>query len=63
MNEDCQNDDVLTLDMLRKALAWDRFPQKHYYPMHSAIWDSFLELGWTEKQLTDYGFVKTTYIK
>ena len=54
---------VLTEDMLREALSFGAsFPQKHYYPIHPNMWDSFLKIGYTEEQLINYGFIKATYI-
>jgi len=57
-----ERDDVLTIEMLREAFKDRGLPQKYYYPIHPFMWDSFLRLGWTEKQLTDYGFLKSEYI-
>ena len=37
--------------------------KKYCYPIHPKMWDSFLEVGYTEKQLTDWGFIKSTYIE
>jgi len=63
MKKDCQNGDILIGDMLREALTFRGIPQKHYYPIHPKMWDSFLELGYAEKQLTNYGFIKSGYIE
>ena len=62
MTEEEERDDVLTIETLRGAYKDRRLPQKYYYSIHSFIWDDLLRLGWTEKQLTDYGFLKNEYI-
>ena len=50
--------------MVRRALEFCAgIPEKYYYPIHPKMWDSCLEVGYTEKQLTDLGFIKTTYIE
>jgi len=65
MNEDCQNNnDVLTEDMVRRVFELgDGIPEKYYYPINQHMWEDLLKLGWTEKQLTNYGFIKTDYIE
>ena len=55
--------DVLTIDILRKALSYSPgIPQRRYYTLHPGMWDSFIEMGWTDEQLETYGFIKPTYI-
>ena len=56
-------DIVLTEDLLRKAFADFGSPQRYYYPIHPIMWDAFLEAGYTEKALQEYGFLKTVFIE
>jgi len=62
MLEEEERDDVLTIETLRGAFKDRGLPRKHYYPIHPFMWDDFLRLGWTEKELADYGFLKNEYI-
>ena len=55
--------EVLTKETLRRMMDSKASPQKQYYPIHPEMWGRFLELGYTEKQLTDYGFLKSDYIE
>lgn len=57
---------ILTKETLRKAIEIIQTtpsPQKYYYVVHLNEWDDYLKHGWTEKQLTDYGFIKSGVIK
>lgn len=45
---------------LKVKVIGDGIPQKYCFPIHSKMWDRLLELGYTGKQLTDWGFVKAT---
>ncbi|KKN60883.1 hypothetical protein LCGC14_0527540 [marine sediment metagenome] len=52
-------DDVL--EVLR--LAFDIPSGKPCYPIHPLMWDSFIQMGWTEEKLDTWGFIKTEYIQ
>ena len=57
--------ETLTKETLRKAveiMESQSLPQKYYYVVHPNEWDDWLKHGWTEKQLTDYGFIKSESI-
>ena len=53
--------ETLTEEMLLKAMETlsGRLPQKTYFVVHPKEWDELLKHGRTEKQLTDYGFIKS----
>ena len=58
--------ETLTKETLRKAIEILRtapFLHKRIYVVHPNEWDDWLKYGWTEKQLTDYGFIKSGVIK
>ncbi len=58
--------ETLTKETLRKAIEILRtapFLHKRTYVVHPNEWDDLLKYGWTEKQLTDYGFIKSGVIK